>query len=126
MKKRRVLVVDDSQLARILTKRALGGDDFVVVGEAGNGNEAIRLFRELHPDLVISDIIMPEMDGLELLKAILAIDPQANVVLLSSVGQSITAQQALEAGAVAVVAKPFKPQALRATVDALSLENGAS
>ena len=126
MAKKRVVIADDSQLARILMKRALAQGDLEVVGEARNGREALDLFRELRPDLVVSDIVMPEMDGVQLLRAILAEDSAAKVVLLSSLGQSLNAEEGLQAGAHAVVAKPFTPEDLLAAIDMTGSDTGAS
>ncbi|MBT5435924.1 MAG: response regulator [Alphaproteobacteria bacterium] len=104
----RVLVVDDSSLMRVVIKDLMAADDaFEVVGEAVDGHEALSQARELKPDLILLDIEMPRMNGIEALKR-LSLLSTAPVVIVSSAAQ-VGSDQALEAlrlGAAAVVAKP--------------------
>jgi two-component system chemotaxis response regulator CheY len=82
---------------------------FEVVGEAANGNEGIQKYRELAPDLTTMDIVMPEKNGIEALKQIVALDARARVVMCSALGQESLIIEALEAGARDFIVKPFKP-----------------
>lgn len=103
----RVLVVDDAAFMRLNLKNILK-DDFEVVGEAENGKEAVELYQELKPDIVTMDITMPVMDGLEAIKAIQDIDPDAQIVVCSAMGQQKIVIQAIEMGAKDFIVKPFK------------------
>ncbi|MCD6301345.1 MAG: chemotaxis response regulator protein-glutamate methylesterase [Staphylothermus sp.] len=103
-----VLVVDDSRLMRSVLKKTLERDpEIKVVGEAKNGEEAVKLVHELSPDVVIMDIVMPRMDGITAIKRIMAEKPTPILVFSSITQQGAKATiEALEAGALEVVAKP--------------------
>jgi two-component system chemotaxis response regulator CheY len=105
----RVLVVDDAAFMRKMVSDALAKGGHEVVGEAGNGLEAIERFQELGPDLMTLDITMPEKDGLEALKEIVALDPGARVVMCSALGQESKVLEAIKSGAKDFVVKPFQP-----------------
>ena len=83
----RVLVVDDAAFMRKMVSDALTKGGHVVVGEAGNGVEAIARFQELKPEVTTLDITMPEKDGLSALRVIIELDPAARVVMCSALGQ---------------------------------------
>jgi two-component system, chemotaxis family, chemotaxis protein CheY len=104
----RILVVDDAAFMRKMVKDALSGAGHEVVGEAGNGVEAVARFQELRPDLTTLDITMPEKDGLAALAEIVAVDPSARVVMCSALGQETKIVQALKLGAKDFVVKPFQ------------------
>jgi two-component system chemotaxis response regulator CheY len=108
----RVLVVDDAAFMRKVVGDALvsGGHD--VIGEAGNGVEAIDRFRELKPELTMLDITMPEKTGLEALAEIMAIDPSARVLMCSALGQESKVIESIKLGAKDFVVKPFQPDRL--------------
>jgi two-component system chemotaxis response regulator CheY len=105
----RVLVVDDSMFMRTIISKILVENDMEVAGEADNGRGAVEKCRELHPDLVTMDIIMPEMGGIDAVREILAIDPGARIVMCSALGQKALVGDALNAGAVDFLVKPFNP-----------------
>jgi two-component system chemotaxis response regulator CheY len=105
----RVLIVDDALFMRTMLRNIFVESGFEVVGEAGNGNEAVERFRALGPDLTTMDIVMPEKSGIEALKQIIALDPRARVVMCSALGQESLIIEALEAGARDFIVKPFKP-----------------
>ncbi len=109
--KRTVLIVDDTSYTRVVIRRILEPEGFTIVGEATNGLEAIRMYGELKPLVVIMDIIMPEMDGIEALTKIKTIDPRANVIMCSSIGQEKMLAKAISCGARDYIVKP--PQASR-------------
>jgi two-component system chemotaxis response regulator CheY len=105
----RVLVVDDAAFMRKMVGDALAKGGHEVVGEAGNGVEAIQRFQELKPDLMTLDITMPEKDGLAALAEIVAADPSARVVMCSALGQESKVLEAIKLGAKDFVVKPFQP-----------------
>jgi two-component system chemotaxis response regulator CheY len=105
----RVLVVDDAAFMRKMVTDALTKGGHEVVGEAGNGVEAIAQFQALKPDLMTLDITMPEKDGLTALADIMAADPSAKVVMCSALGQESKVLEAIKLGAKDFVVKPFQP-----------------
>lgn len=105
-----VLVVDDALFMRTTVKRILEGAEYQVVGEAENGSEAVERYSSLKPDVVLMDITMPIMDGIEAAKAIRAQDPSANIVMCTALGQQNLVVEALKAGAKDYIVKPFEPQ----------------
>lgn len=105
---KRVLIVDDAAFMRMALKRMLKKHGFEVVGEAENGAVAVSKYMECNPDIVTMDITMPEMSGLKAVKAIKAIDPHANVVMVSAMGQENMVIEAVTNGAKAFIVKPFK------------------
>ena len=111
MSKKRVLIVDDSALvAKQLAGILEGSGEFEPVGHAQNGLEGIKQFTALKPDLVLMDLVMPEMDGLQAIRSIVSIDKDARIVVISSaggVGEKVV--EALRFGAKSVISKPFDP-----------------
>ncbi len=105
---KKVLVVDDAAFVRAMLKRLIEDNGFVVSGEAENGEEALRAYRSLRPDLVIMDITMPLMDGLEATKKIVSFDPKAKIVIVSARGEKPMVIKAIEAGAQDFIVKPFE------------------
>jgi CheY-like chemotaxis protein len=116
-----VLLCDDSRALRMLAAGQLEEAGFQVVGEAGNGLEAVAQYAALKPDLVLLDLVMPECDGRQALARILADDPQARVVILSSLGAQSDIEQCLRLGARSYLQKPIDPDAMeRVLRDALA------
>ncbi len=105
----RVLVVDDAAFMRKLLSDALASGGHEVVGEAGNGTEAVTQWQELRPELTTLDITMPEKDGLAALAEIMSIDPNARIVMCSALGQESKVIEAVKLGARDFVVKPFQP-----------------
>ncbi|NSL51089.1 response regulator [Calidifontibacillus erzurumensis] len=103
----RVLIVDDAKFMRMTLTNILQKGNHTVVGEAENGRKAVELYRELKPDIVTMDITMPEMTGIEAVKQIKAIDPQAKIIMCSAMGQQKLVVEAIEAGAKDFIVKPF-------------------
>jgi two-component system chemotaxis response regulator CheY len=117
----RVLVVDDAAFMRKMVSDALASGGHVVVGEAGNGAEAVQRFQELSPELITLDITMPEKDGLQALSEIISIDPGARVLMCSALGQESKVIESIQKGAKDFVVKPFQPaQLLEAVGKALA------
>ena len=102
-----VLIVDDAEFMRAMLRDIVEGMGLVVAGEAGDGNAAIAQYGQLQPDLVLLDITMPEKDGTEALKTILARDPEATVVMITALGQKEQVLSAIKAGARDFIIKPF-------------------
>ncbi len=113
---KRVLVVDDAAFMRMMIKNILVDGGFEIVGEAENGRDAIDAFRDLKPDLVTMDITMPEMDGIDAVKAVLDIDKDAKIIMCSAMGQQAMVIDAIQAGAKDFVVKPFKPDRVLAAI----------
>ena len=107
--KARVLVVDDAIFMRKMISDILEGNDMEVVGEADTGALAVEKYKELKPDLVTMDIIMPEMNGIDAVRQIISNDSQARIVMCSALGQQALVQDALSAGAKDFLIKPFNP-----------------
>ncbi len=121
---RKVLIVDDSvAIARKLTKLVESLGEYEVVGHAKNGAEAIKLFKTLEPEMVLMDIIMPMMDGIQSLRTLLKIDPTAKVVMVTSMGGvGSKVQEALRLGARSIISKPFEADKIRFVLERLNKE----
>lgn len=104
---KKVLVVDDAVFMRMKLKDILESNGYEVVGEAQDGMDAIEKYKTERPDLVTMDITMPEMDGVQALKEIKKIDPDATVIMCSAMGQQSMVMDAIQAGAVDFIVKPF-------------------
>lgn len=107
---KRVLIVDDAVFMRNMIREILSGAGFEVVGEAGNGVEAVDRWRELRPDVTTMDIVMPFRSGIEATREIVDTSPGAVVVMCSALGQESLVMEAIEAGASDFIVKPFKPE----------------
>lgn len=105
---KKILIVDDASFMRLNLKNILEGAGYEVVGEANDGNEGVRLFKEIRPDLITMDITMPEKDGITAMKEILEIDPAARVLIISAMGQEAYIKKAIVGGARHFIVKPFK------------------
>ncbi len=113
---KRVLIVDDSMLMRRMVSESLTDVGWEVVGEAGNGQEALEQYRAVRPDAVTLDIVMPEHDGLYALDHILQFDPDAKLVVVSALNQTKLISEAIRRGAQDFIAKPFLPEILQETM----------
>jgi two-component system, chemotaxis family, chemotaxis protein CheY len=113
----RVLVVDDAAFMRKMVSDALTKGGHEIVGEAGDGNEAVLRYQELSPEVMILDITMPDKDGLAALDEIMTLDPGARVVMCSALGQETKVLQAIRAGAKDFVVKPFQADRVLGAVD---------
>jgi len=104
----RVMIVDDALFMRNVLKDIFVRAGFEVVAEADNGEDALPLYRQIAPELVTMDIIMPRRSGLDALRDIMAADPAARVIVVSALGQDALVLEAVEAGARDFIVKPFK------------------
>jgi two-component system chemotaxis response regulator CheY len=105
-----VLIVDDLTFIKMVLRDLVEKAGFRVVGEASDGEEALKLFHEKRPDVVLLDITMPKMDGLTALKKMLEVDPNAKVIMCSALGQQRLIVQAIQLGAKDFIVKPFRPE----------------
>ncbi|MCI9278217.1 response regulator [bacterium D16-50] len=103
-----VLICDDAAFMRMMIKNVLVKGGYNVVGEAENGAKAVEKYKELSPDLVLMDITMPEMDGIQALKEIKKIDGGAKVIMCSAMGQQAMVIESIQAGAKDFIVKPFQ------------------
>ncbi len=110
-----ILVVDDAAFMRMMIRDILSKEGYVIE-EAVNGRDAIAKYSETHPDLVTLDITMPEMNGIDALRAIRAVDRKARVLMVSAMGQQRMIVEALESGAMDFLVKPFQPTKVLETV----------
>ena len=103
-----ILICDDAAFMRMMIKDILTKNGYNVVGEAENGAKAVEKYQELKPDLVLMDITMPEMDGIQALKAIKAANPSATVIMCSAMGQQAMVIESIQSGAKDFIVKPFQ------------------
>ena len=106
---RRVLIVDDALFMRSMIKDILKRDGYEIAGEAETGIEAVEKYKELKPDVVTMDVIMPDMGGIEAVSSIMKYDSQAKIIMCSAMGQQALVIEALQAGARDFIVKPFQP-----------------
>lgn len=105
-----ILIVDDAAFMRMMIKDILVKNGYNVIGEAENGLRAIEKFKELSPDLVIMDITMPEMDGIQAVRQIKAISADAKIIMCSAMGQQAMVIESIQAGARDFIVKPFQAE----------------
>jgi two-component system chemotaxis response regulator CheY len=109
MKKKGVLIVDDATYVRNRLKKIVDNIDFAeVVGEASNGEDAVSLYKDLKPDLVTMDLVMPNYDGVQAIDSIMKFDKSAKIIVVSAMGQELSVAEAMEKGAREYIKKPFK------------------
>jgi two-component system chemotaxis response regulator CheY len=113
---KKILLVDDAAFMRKVIKDTLSKNGYTELYEAVDGADAVAKFEEINPDLVIMDITMPNMDGLEALKAIREKNSNASVVMCSAMGQESMVMDAVRSGAKDFIVKPFKPDRILKTV----------
>ena len=106
---KKILIVDDATFVRAKLKKVVEKMDFAeVVGEASNGDDAVSLYKDLKPDLVTMDLIMPKRDGIQAIEDIMAYDKDAKIIVISAMGQDLSIKEAVEKGAKEYIKKPFK------------------
>ena len=115
----RILIVDDAAFMRVSIRNILLKNGFEVAGEAENGAIAVQKYAELQPDAVTMDITMPEMTGLDALKEIRKLDPNAKVIMVSALGQEAMVRDAVMDGAKGFIVKPYKEDTIVATLNKL-------
>ena len=105
-----ILICDDAAFMRMMIKDILTKKGYTVAGEAENGLKAVEKYNELKPDLVLMDITMPEMDGIQALKQIKSVDPSASIIMCSAMGQQAMVIEAIQSGAKDFIVKPFQAE----------------
>lgn len=105
-----ILICDDAAFMRMMIKDILTKNGYNVAGEAENGMKAVEKFKEVSPDLVLMDITMPEMDGIQALKEIRKADAGAKVIMCSAMGQQAMVIESIQAGAKDFIVKPFQAE----------------
>ena len=105
-----ILICDDAAFMRMMIKDILTKNGYNVAGEAENGLKAVEKFKEVNPDLVLMDIAMPEMDGIQALKEIKKIDGGAKVIMCAAMGQQAMVIESIQAGAKDFIVKPFQAE----------------
>jgi two-component system chemotaxis response regulator CheY len=108
----KLMIVDDSNIIRRRIERSQQIDNLVVVGAATNGREAVEMFLRTQPDVVTMDLTMPEMDGIECVEELVAIDPNVLILVVSALADKATAVEAIEKGANGFLCKPFTDRQL--------------
>ena len=115
----KILVCDDSAFMRMMLKKLLIDNGHEVIGEAGDGMQAVQLFRQLKPDLTTMDITMPKLDGVEAARLIRDENPVAKIIMVTAIGQQAVMNEALQAGASEFLVKPFDPEQVLSTIQKL-------
>ncbi len=105
----KVLIVDDASFMRTMLKDILVSGGFDLAGEATDGIEAIQKFKELKPDIVTMDIVMPLKSGIDAVREIIALNKDARIIMCSALGQESLVLEAINAGAKDYIIKPFDP-----------------
>ncbi|MDR0863187.1 MAG: response regulator [Oscillospiraceae bacterium] len=119
----KVLIVDDAAFMRISIKTMLTRNGYEIAGEADNGRSGIERFKQLAPDIVTMDITMPEMNGLDALREIMRINPAAQVIMVSAMGQESMVRDSIISGARGFIVKPFKEEGIIAALKKLGPAN---
>jgi two-component system chemotaxis response regulator CheY len=115
----KLMIVDDSSIIRRRIERSQQIDRLEVVGAAANGRDAIEMFRRTRPDVVTMDLTMPEMDGIECVQALVAINPKVLILVVSALADKATAVEAIEKGANGFLCKPFTDRQLNDALEEL-------
>ena len=106
----KVMICDDAAFMRMMIKDILTKNGYEIAAEAENGQKAVEKYPEVKPDLVLMDITMPEMDGIQALKKIKEMDPAAKVIMCSAMGQQAMVIEAIQSGAKDFIVKPFQAE----------------
>ena len=106
----KILIVDDAMFMRKVIRRTLEANGYTDIIEAGDGEQALDIFEKEHPRLILLDITMPGMSGLDVLEKIMKIDSQVKVIMCSAMGQEMMIQKAIFSGALDFIVKPFKEE----------------
>jgi two-component system chemotaxis response regulator CheY len=112
----RILVADDASFMRMMIREIVENEGYEIVGEASDGIQAVEMYRELHPDIVTMDIVMPRRSGIDAVREIVELEPSACIVMCSALGQESLVSESLQAGARDFIVKPFKPESVLTTL----------
>lgn len=106
----KIMLVDDAKFMRVMLANILKQGGYEIVAEAGDGLDAVNEYKKVKPSLVTMDIVMPRMDGIDAVKNIIKSDSNAKIIMITAVGQEAKMREAIEAGALGYIIKPFKPE----------------
>ena len=106
----KIMICDDAAFMRMMIKDILTKNGYEIAAEAENGAAAVEKYPDAKPDLVLMDITMPDMDGIQALKKIKEIDPNANIIMCSAMGQQAMVIEAIQSGAKDFIVKPFQAE----------------
>ncbi len=106
----KIMICDDAAFMRMMIKDILTKNGYEIAAEAENGAVAVEKYSDAKPDLVLMDITMPDMDGIQALKKIKEIDPAANIIMCSAMGQQAMVIEAIQSGAKDFIVKPFQAE----------------
>ena len=112
----KLMIVDDSNIMRRRIERSQQFDSLQLVGTAGNGVDAIELFKRTDPDVVTMDLTMPRMDGIECISHLVALKPEVRILVVSALADKATAVEAMEKGANGFLNKPFTDRQLNEAI----------
>ena len=112
-----ILLVDDLAFIKLVQKEVLDPLGFQIIGDAADGVDAVHKYQQLKPDVVVMDITMPKMDGLNAMRSILKLDARARIIVCSALGQQQLIIEAIKCGARDFVVKPFKPERLAQAIE---------
>ncbi len=112
----KLMIVDDSNIMRRRIERSQQFEELELVGTAGNGVEALELFKKTDPDVVTMDITMPQMDGIECIARLVALKPAVRILVVSALADKATAVEAMERGANGFLNKPFTDRQLNEAI----------
>ncbi|MCX8058849.1 MAG: response regulator [Spirochaetes bacterium] len=112
----RILLADDLSFVRMMQKDLLEKEGYEIVGEAADGITAVQKYKELRPDIIILDITMPYMNGLEAMKKIFEFDPNAKIIICSALGQQLLIIEAIKAGVKDFIVKPYKNERMLSAI----------
>ena len=112
----KLMIVDDSNIMRRRIERSQQFDELELIGTAGNGLEALELFRKADPDVVTMDLTMPQMDGIECISQLVALKPSVRILVISALADKATAVEAMEKGANGFLNKPFTDRQLNEAI----------
>jgi two-component system chemotaxis response regulator CheY len=112
----KLLIVDDSNIMRRRIERSQQFEALEVVGSAGNGVDALEIFKKTDPDVVTMDLTMPRMDGIECIGKIVALKPAVRILVISALADKATAVEAMEKGANGFLNKPFTDRQLNEAI----------
>jgi two-component system chemotaxis response regulator CheY len=112
----KLMIVDDSNIMRRRIERSQTFDELELIGTAGNGLEAIELFKKADPDVVTMDLTMPQMDGIECISKLVELKPAIRILVISALADKATAVEAMEKGANGFLNKPFTDRQLNEAI----------
>jgi len=112
----KLMIVDDSNIMRRRIERSNQFEELELVGTAGNGVEAIEMFKKMDPDVVTMDLTMPQMDGIECISKLVALKPAIRILVISALADKATAVEAMEKGANGFLNKPFSDRQLNEAI----------